>query len=62
VGQGKTLGRPKSAELEARIQWQLRAGMGMLKVAKQCGAGSGTVQRIAREMGSRPFDVASVAM
>jgi hypothetical protein len=29
----------------------------MLAIAKECGVGSGTVQRIAREMG--PFDVAA---
>jgi hypothetical protein len=31
-----------------------------LKVAAECGVGSGTVQRIAREM-TRPFEGASVA-
>jgi hypothetical protein len=42
----------------------LRAGFcggRMLKVAAECGVGSGTVQRIKREMGSRPFDGAGVA-
>jgi hypothetical protein len=49
--------------LEKRIQTQLRAGKGMLAVARECGVGTGTVQRIAREMAevSRPFDGASVA-
>ena len=36
-----------------RIQTQLRAGKGILKVARECGVGTGTVQRIARELG--PF-------
>jgi DNA invertase Pin-like site-specific DNA recombinase len=61
---GKRLGRPKiSHALEKRIQSHLRAGKGMLAVAQECGVGTGTVQRIAREMGkvSRPFDGVSVA-
>jgi len=61
--EGKQLGRPKIAPaLERRIQSQLRAGKGILKVAGEAGVGTGTVQRIAREMGgSRPFGGASVA-
>jgi DNA invertase Pin-like site-specific DNA recombinase len=52
VAEGKQLGRHS----------QLRAGKGMLAVAKDVGVGSGTVQRIAREMsGRRPFDGAGVA-
>jgi len=41
----------------------LGAGKGMLAVARECGVGTGTVQRIAREMAkvSRPFDGVSVA-
>jgi hypothetical protein len=41
----------------------LRAGKGILKVARECGVGTGTVQRIAREMAkvSRPFDGVSAA-
>jgi hypothetical protein len=35
----------------------LRAGKGILKVAQEIGVGTGTVQRIARELG--PFDVAA---
>ena len=59
VEAGKTLGRPRiSAALEKRIQTQLRAGKGMLKVARECGVGTGTVQRIAQEM-KRPFEVAA---
>ena len=54
IAQGKRLGRPKvSAALEKRIQTQLRAGKGILKVARECGVGTGTVHRIAREL--RPF-------
>ena len=63
VAEGKQLGRPKiDPALEKRIQSQLRAGKGMLAVAKDVGVGSGTVQRIAREMeAARPFDGVSVA-
>jgi DNA invertase Pin-like site-specific DNA recombinase len=51
VEAGKQLGRPKvSSAIEKRIQAQLRAKKGMLAVAKECGVGTGTVQRIAREM------------
>jgi DNA invertase Pin-like site-specific DNA recombinase len=58
VGEGKQLGRPKIAPaIEKRIQALLRGGKGMLAVAKDVGVGSGTVQRVAREMkGGRPFD------
>jgi DNA invertase Pin-like site-specific DNA recombinase len=62
VEAGKQLGRPKiDPALEKRIQTQLRAGKGMLKIAAEFGVGSGTVQRVAREMrGERPFDGAAV--
>src|SRR4029077_16717173 len=61
VEAGKQLGRPKiDPALEKRIQSQLRAGKGMLAVARECKVGTGTVQRIAREI-RRPFDGASVA-
>jgi DNA invertase Pin-like site-specific DNA recombinase len=58
---GKRLGRPRiPAELQKRIQGQLRAGKGMLAIARDLGAGTGTVQRIAREMkAARPFDGAT---
>ena len=58
VEQGKQLGRPRiSPEIEKRIQALLRAKKGMLAIAKEVGVGSGTVQRIAREMrGERPFE------
>jgi DNA invertase Pin-like site-specific DNA recombinase len=60
VEQGKQLGRPKiESELEKRIQSQLRAGKGILKVAKELGVGTGTVHRIARDLG--PFVVEAAA-
>jgi hypothetical protein len=37
-----------------RILGHLRAGKGILKTARECGVGAGTVQRIAEENG--PFD------
>jgi hypothetical protein len=49
-----------SDKLEKRIQHELRAGKGILKVAHEVGVGHGTVQRIAQEMG-RPFDAAAAA-
>ena len=55
---GKQLGRPKiDPALEKRIQSQLRAGKGMLAIAKALGVGTSTVQRIAREVeAARPLD------
>jgi DNA invertase Pin-like site-specific DNA recombinase len=51
VEAGKQLGRPRiDPALEKRIQSQLRTGKGMLKIAIGLGVGSGTVQRIKREM------------
>ena len=60
---GKQLGRPRiDPALENRIQVQLRAGKGMLKVARECGVGTATVQRIKREMeGDRPLKSAEAA-
>jgi DNA invertase Pin-like site-specific DNA recombinase len=53
VAQGKRLGRPKiDSEVERRAQRELRNGKGILKVAKQLGLGTGTVHRIARELGA----------
>jgi len=40
--------------------FQLRANKGILKVARECGVGTGTVQRVKAEMES-PFDVAAAA-
>jgi hypothetical protein len=51
VAQGKQLGRPKvDPAIERRIQAQLRLGKGMRKVARECGVGTGTVQRVQQEM------------
>ena len=48
---GKTLGRPKVPGITvAAIRARLEAGTGMLKVAKELGVGTGTVQRIRKEM------------
>jgi DNA invertase Pin-like site-specific DNA recombinase len=55
IAQGKQLGRPRiDLAIEKRIQTQLRAGKGILKVARELGVGSGTVQRVRQEM-SGPF-------
>ena len=49
--QGKKLGRPKvPAKVEEAIRVHLSAGYGILKVAATVGVGSGTVQRVKREM------------
>src|ERR1700745_2409067 len=51
VAQGKQLGRPRiDTALEKRIQAHLRGGKGIRKVARECGVGTGTVQRIRQEM------------
>ena len=55
VEAGTTLGRPRiSAAIEKRVKTQLRAGKGILKVAREVGCGTGTVQRIKQEM-TGPF-------
>jgi hypothetical protein len=47
------LGRPKiDIALERKAQTQLKKGVGILKVAKMLGLGTGTVQRIKQEMGA----------
>jgi DNA invertase Pin-like site-specific DNA recombinase len=47
----KAIGRPKIApDTEAAIKARLKAGDGMLRIARETGVGTGTVQRIAREM------------
>ena len=52
VAQGVKLGRPKiDSETERKVRRQLAKGVGMLRVAKSLGIGTGTVQRIARELG-----------
>ena len=51
VAQGVKLGRPKvDSTTERRVRKQLAKGMGILKVAKSLGIGTGTVQRIANEL------------
>jgi DNA invertase Pin-like site-specific DNA recombinase len=51
VGQGKVLGRPKiHPKTEIAIRKSLAAGNGILKTAAMVGCGSGTVQRIRKEM------------
>ncbi len=51
VAQGARLGRPKiDIVLERKAQKQLKKGVGILKVAKMLGLGTGTVQRIKQEM------------
>ena len=59
VEQGRMLGRPRVSEaVEKRVQAQLRAGKGIIKVAREVGVGTGTVQRIRDEM-KGPFDAAA---
>ncbi len=53
VAQGAKLGRPKvDATLERKVQKELEKGVGILRVAKMLGLGTGTVQRIKQEMGA----------
>jgi DNA invertase Pin-like site-specific DNA recombinase len=53
VAQGTRLGRPKvDAALERKAQKELKKGVGILRVAKTLGLGTGTVQRIKQEMGA----------
>ena len=50
----KAIGRPKISDVtEAAIRARLASGVGMLKVAHELGVGSGTVQRVKREMAGR---------
>ena len=61
IEQGKQLGRPRiDPATEKRILSHLRKGTGILKTAKICEVGTGTVQRIKEEM-DRPFAEASAA-
>ena len=47
--QGKVLGRPKvSTTVERKILKARRQGKGMLRIAKELGCGTGTVQRIVK--------------
>src|SRR5262245_7225547 len=51
MAQGVKLGRPKiDGSTERRVRKQLAKGVGILKVAKSLGIGTGTVQRIANEL------------
>ena len=51
VAQGVKLGRPKiNSTTERKVRRQLAKGMGILRVAKSLGIGTGTVQRIANEL------------
>ena len=50
VAQGVKLGRPKiDSATERKVRKQLAKGVGILKVAKSLGIGTGTVQRISKE-------------
>ena len=50
IAQGMKLGRPKiDGATERKVRRQLAKGVGILKVAKSLGIGTGTVQRIADE-------------
>jgi hypothetical protein len=56
---GKTLGRPKvPAQVESAIRTHLAAGNGILKVARMVGCGSGTVQRVRRELAEKLVEAA----
>src|SRR5262249_36294105 len=51
VAQGVKLGRPKiDSATELKVRKQLAKGIGLLKVARSLGLGTGMVQRIAREL------------
>jgi DNA invertase Pin-like site-specific DNA recombinase len=55
VAQGVKLGRPKiDSATERKVRKQLAKGMGILKVAKSLGIGTGTVQRISSERAMSP--------
>jgi DNA invertase Pin-like site-specific DNA recombinase len=50
VAQGVKLGRPKiDSSTERKVRQRLAKGMGILKVARSLGIGTGTVQRISKE-------------
>jgi DNA invertase Pin-like site-specific DNA recombinase len=49
------LGRPKvTAEIEKQVRGELRKRTGILKTARMIGIGTGTVQRIKREITTTP--------
>jgi hypothetical protein len=47
--------------VEKRIQGQLRAGKGMLKIAAEYGVGSGTFQRIKHDLENAALSAARAA-
>ena len=50
IAQGVKLGRPKiDSATERKVRKQLAKGLGILKVARSLGIGTGTVQRISGE-------------
>jgi len=52
---GRPHGRPgTSAKVETKIREHLAAGASLRQVQRECGVGSGTVQRVKREMGASP--------
>ena len=51
IAQGVKFGRPKISATERKVRNQLAKGVGILKVARSLGIGTGTVQRIAKEVG-----------
>ncbi len=52
---GKTFGRPKvGADVEAAVAARLAAGVGILKVGRELGVGTSTVQRIKSAMTPAP--------
>jgi DNA invertase Pin-like site-specific DNA recombinase len=53
VAKGKRLGRPRiDRAIESKVRKMLEDGIGMLRIADKLNIGSGTVQRIAREISS----------
>jgi DNA invertase Pin-like site-specific DNA recombinase len=53
MAEGTRVGRPKvDVALERKAQKELKKGVGILRVAKTLGLGTGTVQRIKQEMGT----------
>ena len=55
VAQGVKLGRPKiDSATERKVRKELAKGVGILKVAKSLGIGTGTVQRISKERAMSP--------
>jgi DNA invertase Pin-like site-specific DNA recombinase len=55
--EGKALGRPQVGQkVEEAIRQHLGAGHGILKIARIVGCGSGTVQRVKRNIAAAGFD------